>query len=124
MPHYKDKENNLHFLDSTEFEHVLPAECIQITDKEAEDISVSKIIPPTYSELRAMSYPSYSEQFDTIFHDGIDVWKEQIQAIKNEYPKDPQSIVEEPVKTIVEELIKPIIEESVKPALVVSNMKM
>jgi len=35
---YKDLENNLHFLDSTEFEHLLPAGCVQITDEEAQAI--------------------------------------------------------------------------------------
>jgi len=28
------------------------------------------------------------EQLDTIFHNGVDIWKEQIQAIKDKYPKE------------------------------------
>ena len=85
--HYKDSENNLHFLDSTEFEHLLPAGCVQITDAEADSIRLSKVAPPTYSELRAAEYPSFADQFDTIFHNGLDAWKVEIQAVKDKYPK-------------------------------------
>ena len=41
----------------------------------------------TYSELRAAAYPSFADQFDTIFHGGIDAWKAEIQAVKTKYPK-------------------------------------
>lgn len=34
--YYKDTNNQLHFLDSAEFEYLLPADCIAITDKEAQ----------------------------------------------------------------------------------------
>jgi hypothetical protein len=40
-----------------------------------------------YKQLRAAAYPSFADQFDTIFHEGIDAWKAQIQAVKNKYPK-------------------------------------
>ncbi len=40
-----------------------------------------------YQRKRAAEYPSYADQFDTIFHQGLDVWKAQIQAIKDKYPK-------------------------------------
>jgi len=41
-----------------------------------------------YKDLRAAAYPSYADQFDTIFHDGIDAWKAQIQAVKDRFPKE------------------------------------
>lgn len=41
----------------------------------------------TYSKNRKNEYPSIEEQLDTIFHEGLDAWKEQIQAIKDKYPK-------------------------------------
>lgn len=41
----------------------------------------------TYKTQRAAEYPSYADQFDTIFHDGLDAWKAQIQAVKDKYPK-------------------------------------
>jgi hypothetical protein len=40
-----------------------------------------------YKYQRAAEYPSYADQFDKIFHEGIDAWKAEIQAIKNKYPK-------------------------------------
>jgi hypothetical protein len=43
--------------------------------------------PEAYKYKRAAEYPSYADQFDTIFHEGLDAWKTQIQAIKNKYPK-------------------------------------
>ena len=45
-------------------------------------------VPPTYSELRAAAYPSFADQFDTIFHGGIDAWKAEIQAVKTKYKKE------------------------------------
>jgi len=40
-----------------------------------------------YISLRQNAYPSYADQFDTIFHEGVDEWKAQIQAVKDKYPK-------------------------------------
>jgi len=36
---------------------------------------------------RQSEYPSYADQFDQIFHEGIDKWKETIQAVKDAHPK-------------------------------------
>ena len=36
--YYKDTTNTLHFLDSAEFEYLLPADCVAITDEEAKEI--------------------------------------------------------------------------------------
>jgi hypothetical protein len=43
--------------------------------------------PDTYKYQRAKEYPSFADQLDTIYHDGIDAWKEQINTIKEKYPK-------------------------------------
>ena len=43
--------------------------------------------PDTYKYQRAAEYPSIADQLDKIFHDGIDKWKETIQAVKTKYPK-------------------------------------
>jgi len=40
-----------------------------------------------YKDKRASEYPSFADQFDTIFHEGIDAWKTKIQDVKNKYPK-------------------------------------
>jgi hypothetical protein len=36
---------------------------------------------------RAQAYPSIADQLDTIYHEGLDAWKETISAVKAEYPK-------------------------------------
>ena len=40
-----------------------------------------------YKEKRAREYPSIVDQLDLIYHEGIDAWKEQINIIKEKYPK-------------------------------------
>ena len=40
-----------------------------------------------YAAKRSMEYPEISEQLDKIFHDGLDAWKAEIQAIKDKHPK-------------------------------------
>ena len=43
--------------------------------------------PNAYKRQRAQAYPSIVDQLDTIYHEGIDVWKATIAAVKQEYPK-------------------------------------
>ena len=43
--------------------------------------------PNAYKEKRAQAYPSMADQLDTIYHEGVDAWKAQIAAVKQEYPK-------------------------------------
>jgi antitoxin component HigA of HigAB toxin-antitoxin module len=52
MPYYKDINNQLHVLDSAEFEYLLPADCVEITDVEAQIIQDEyKANQPTPVEL-------------------------------------------------------------------------
>ena len=53
-------------------------------DKAAVDAYVAA---NEYKSKRAAEYPSIADQLDKIFHDGIDEWKETIQAVKDKYPK-------------------------------------
>ena len=43
--------------------------------------------PDQYKYDRAQAYPSIADQLDTIYHEGLDAWKETISAVKAEYPK-------------------------------------
>lgn len=43
--------------------------------------------PDEYKYQRAKEYPPITEQLDKIFHDGIEEWKKEIQAVKDKYPK-------------------------------------
>jgi uncharacterized protein (DUF362 family) len=40
-----------------------------------------------YQRSRAAEYPSFAEQFDTLYHGGYDAWKAQIDSVKLKYPK-------------------------------------
>lgn len=41
-----------------------------------------------YGAARAADYPTYAEQFDILFHEGYEAWKERIQATKDRFPKE------------------------------------
>lgn len=49
MPFYKDTENKVNFLDSADFEHLLPSGCQPISDEEAAELQ--RPLPPTAVEL-------------------------------------------------------------------------
>jgi hypothetical protein len=53
-------------------------------DKAAVD---AYIAANEYKSKRAREYPPITEQLDKIFHDGIEEWKKEIQAVKDKYPK-------------------------------------
>jgi len=40
-----------------------------------------------YKVKRMVAYPSFAEQFDTLYHGGYDAWKATIQQVKDEIPK-------------------------------------
>ena len=40
-----------------------------------------------YKSKRESEYPSFADQFDLLFHGGMDAWKATIQAVKDKYPK-------------------------------------
>jgi hypothetical protein len=45
------------------------------------------IVQRVWADIRSKAYGSIANQLDTLFHDGIDVWKSNIQTVKNKYPK-------------------------------------
>jgi len=91
MPHFKDTQNQLYWLDENDDPVVWLPHCVAISDSEADAIRAAEqaaiVSSLTYSQKRAAEYPSITDQLDTIFHSGLDAWKEQIQAIKDKYPK-------------------------------------
>lgn len=40
-----------------------------------------------YKAKRSAEYPSIVDQLDTLYHEGYDGWKSQIQAVKERFPK-------------------------------------
>ncbi len=47
----------------------------------------AEYVAKQYQRDRAAEYPSFADQFDTLYHGGYDAWKAQIDAIKAKYPK-------------------------------------
>lgn len=64
----------------------------EIAQKIAELEYVKEV--EVYKLERQEAYPSTGEQFDKIFHEGIDAWKVEIQAIKDAHPKAEVDTVE------------------------------
>jgi hypothetical protein len=88
MPHYKNTENKLHFLDDDLFAHLLPAGSVLISDAEAEALR-PKPAEPTYAQKRAAEYPAIGDQLDALWKGG-DAAAEmlaKVQAVKTKYPK-------------------------------------
>lgn len=53
-------------------------------DKDAVEAYVDSV---AYKEERAKTYPSITDQLDTLYHGGYDAWKATITAVKEEFPK-------------------------------------
>ena len=58
-----------------------------VAEQGIEIVEGPDIIEPDYATLRSQEYPSYADQFDQIYHEGVDAWKAGIQEIKDKYPK-------------------------------------
>jgi hypothetical protein len=43
--------------------------------------------PNAYKAKRSAEYPSFADQFDLLYHGGMDAWKTAIDAVKDKYPK-------------------------------------
>jgi hypothetical protein len=90
MPHYKDTNNNLHFIDDASFAHYLPEGCVEITDDELEEIMSSKNVL-TYSNKRAAEYPDFKDYLDGVVKGDqaqIQTYIDACLAVKVKYPKD------------------------------------
>jgi len=88
MPHYKDTQNKLHWLDSSEHESYLPTGSVQITDAEAE--SLRPVYTPTYAEKRLVEYPPMTDYLDGVVKGSqaqIDKYIADCLAVKAKYPK-------------------------------------
>jgi len=89
MPHYKDQENKLHWIDLSEHEYLLPAGSVQITDEEAEALRPKTEL--TYAEKRAAEYPPMTDYLDGVVKGDqaqIDKYIADCLAVKAKYPKE------------------------------------
>jgi hypothetical protein len=88
--HYKSLNNQLHFLDSVEYEHLLPSGSVQITDEEAAAIRAANAPVLTYAQKRAAEYPPMTDYLDGVVKNDqaqIDKYIADCQAVKAKYPK-------------------------------------
>ena len=62
-------------------------------DKDGNNVAVNMsdvnawVDPEAYKYERVAEYPSWNEQLDNIYHNGVDAWKADIKVIKDKYPK-------------------------------------
>jgi len=62
-------------------------------DKDGNKVEINMALvdawvdPETYKYQRASEYPSFANQFDLLYHGGYDVWKAEIDKVKEKYPK-------------------------------------
>ena len=85
---YNDGKNNEDITDISSFDfetkHATEKRANEDAEAKAETDRQSKL---TYAEKRREAYPSYEDQLDDMYHNGIDGWKNTIKAIKDKYPK-------------------------------------
>ena len=85
---YNDGTDNEDITDisSYDFETKHATEKKANEDAEASALAEEKV-KWTYDQKRVDEYPSYGDQLDDIYHNGIDGWKTTIKAVKDKYPK-------------------------------------
>lgn len=64
MPHFKDSNGGLHFLENAAFQNLLPAGCIEITDAEAEAIR-AVALAPTQEQIEAQFTTAIQKRLDS-----------------------------------------------------------
>ena len=58
----------------------------EIAAKEAKEVEV-QAKRNHYTAKRKAEYPTWQDQLDDIYHNGIDAWKATIKVTKDKYPK-------------------------------------
>ena len=74
-------DDELEWLDSEQTEPTQAEIDTEIARLDAEYVANE------YQRDRASEYPTWQDQLDDIFHNGIDGWKATIQVTKDKYPK-------------------------------------
>jgi hypothetical protein len=90
MNHYKAPDNSLHFLDSAEYEHLLPSGSVKITDEEAATVRAANAPVLTYAQKRVAEYPPMADYIDGVVKGDqaqIDAYVAACMAVKTKYPK-------------------------------------
>jgi hypothetical protein len=94
MPHYKNTQNKVYWLDSSADESYLPAGSVSITDAEADTIRAAEQAAAravfTYDQKRVAEYPPMADYLDGVVKGDqaqIDKYIADCLAVKAKYPK-------------------------------------
>lgn len=94
MPHYKDPQNKIHFIEDAAFAGVLPEGSVEINDDEAlqinEENQKAAFAALPYSDKRRAEYPPIGDQLDALWKGGEAAAQmlAAVQAVKAKYPKE------------------------------------
>ena len=86
MPHFKDINNNLHFIEDVSFVYLLPSGSIEITDEEADQIRLSNqtIQKKQYTALEFLDRFTETEQLAvvsaTLANAQVKLWYDKLLA--------------------------------------------
>jgi hypothetical protein len=94
MPHFKNTNNELFWLDEGDDPSVWLPNCTSITDAEADAIRAQQVQAAqdalTYAQKRAAEYPAITDYLDGVVKGDqaqIDAYIAACQAVKAKYPK-------------------------------------
>lgn len=90
MPHYKDSENKLYWLDEGADPAVWLPNCTRATDTQVAAIRAAEQPVATYAEKRAAEYPPVTDYLDGVVKGDqaqIDKYIADCLAVKAKYPK-------------------------------------
>jgi hypothetical protein len=95
MPHFKDSNNKLYWLDAGDDPAVWLPQCTAITEEEANAIRVAEQVALeaslTYAQKRASEYPPITDYLDGVVKGDqtqIDKYIADCLAVKAKYPKE------------------------------------
>ena len=101
MPHFKDSENKVYWIDDGVDPAVWLPNCVSITDEEAEPLRVAQesaalaahMDTLDYAQKRKIEYPSMADYLDGVVKGDqaqIDKYIADCLAVKAKYPKGTQ----------------------------------
>jgi len=94
MPHFKDSENKVYWLDAGDDASIWLPQCTPITDDEADALRIQQqeaaFAALTYAQKRQSEYPPFTDYLDGVVKSDqvqIDKYIADCWAVKAKYPK-------------------------------------
>jgi len=89
MPHFKNTNNELFWLDEGDDPSVWLPDCTPITNEEAQ--ALRPVVQLTYAEKRAAEYPDFRDYLDGVVKSDqaqVQAYIDACLAVKAKYPKE------------------------------------